>query len=423
MKAIKPISDLKTIIRVPGSKSITHRAVIAAALAGGESRLRDFLECEDTLYTINTLKELGVDISVNGNELKVMGCGGEFAPVPYKKELYLGNSGTSFRLLLSVVALGRGEFFMTGIDRMLERPIWPLVTAVNKLGGSVSCVTRNNYPPVLVRADGIRGGKVDIQGNQSSQFLSSLLLTGPYSENGVEIKVSGDLVSKPYVDMTIDVMAQFGVPIERDGYTYFKIQANRKYRHGNISIQGDASSASYFWAAAAVTGGTVITENIQPFNTRQGDMALLDIMKEMGCLVEKESDRVIVHGGRLSGIDVDMSSMPDMVPTLAAMALFADGKTIIRNVPHLRHKESDRLQAVAFEWGRMGARVKELEDGLIIHGGKKLSGGVMDPHNDHRIAMSLAVAGLRVPGLTIKDKTCVKKSFPRFWELWDTLTL
>jgi len=421
MKEIKPISSLHATSRIPGSKSISHRAIIAASLAGGESRLKNILECEDTLYTAATLKALGVKISSEAETLRVSGTGGRFPPVPDRKQLYLGNSGTSFRLLLSVVALGHGEFVMTGTPRMLTRPIGALVSALNQLDVEASCMEQNACPPVLIKADGFRGGKTQIAGNQSSQFLSSLLLSGPCAEKGLEIEVTGELVSSPYVDITVDVMGQFGVNVERDEYRYFKIPSDQGYEACEFTVQGDASSASYFWAAAAVTGGTVITENIHPFKTRQGDIRFLEILEKMGCRIVKESDRVIVHGGELSGIEADMSSMPDMVPSLAAVAIFAQGTTHIRNVHHLRIKESDRLHAVALEWSKLGAGVKETEDGLIIHGGGNLKGARVDPHDDHRIAMSLAVVGLKVSGVRIRDEDCVGKSFPRFWNLWDSL--
>lgn len=421
MKEIKLISDLYATSKIPGSKSITHRAIIAAGLAEGRSLLKNFLECEDTTYTANTLQELGVGISFETDNLRVAGTGGTFKPAPSRKELYLGNSGTSFRLLLSVVALGHGEFVMTGTPRMLTRPIGALVTALNKLDVKASCVEQNSCPPVLVRADGIRGGKTQIAGNLSSQFLSSLLLSAPYATSDVEIEVTGELVSSPYVDITVDVMEQFGVEVERDQYRYFKIPSGQGYEPREYTVQGDASSASYFWSAAAITGGTVTTENIFPFKTRQGDMGFLEVLSQMGCRVEKKNDRVIVHGGKLSGIDVDMSTMPDMVPSLAAVALFADGTTYIRNVHHLRIKESDRLHAMAVECNKLGARVEETDDGLIIHGNQDLSGAEVYPHDDHRIAMSFAVIGLKVPGVRIKDEDCVNKSFPQFWTLWDDL--
>jgi 3-phosphoshikimate 1-carboxyvinyltransferase len=421
MKTIRPKSRLNTTVRIPGSKSITHRAIIAAGLANGESLLQDFSECEDTFYTANALQELGVNLSYEGKSLRVTGTGGYFRPPLNSKRLYLGNSGTSFRLLLSVVALGQGEFILTGTQRMLTRPMGPLVTALKQLGVEVSCVENNECPPVFVKANGIRGGPVTIPGDKSSQFVSSLLLSGPYAESDIEIKLAGELVSRPYVDVSIDVMELFGVKVDREGYRYFRIPSGQAYQARKFTIQGDASSASYFWAAAAVTGGTVVTENINPYATRQGDIRFLETLERMGCLIEKKSDRVVVHGGTLSGIDVKMNDMPDMVPTLAAIGLFARGKTTIRNVSYLRYKESDRLRAIALEWNRLGGRVVETDDGLIIHGGRPLSGTLTNPHEDHRLAMSLAVVGLRVPGIKIRKEGCVNKSFINFWELWDKL--
>ncbi len=421
MKTAKGQSGLNARVRIPGSKSITHRAIIAAGLAEGRSVLKDFLECEDTLYTINALREIGVEISINGTELEIKGRRGHFHHDSIRKEIYLGNSGTSFRLLLSVVALCRGELFMTGTKRMQKRPVGPLVEALNRLGVDASCVEKDGCPPVHIKANGIRGGRVSVQGNQSSQFLSSLLLSGPYADTEIEVEVTGESVSKPYVDMTLHVMNQFGIRVERDHYNRFKIPSGQKYTGREFTVQGDASSASYFWAAAAVTGGTIATHNIHPHTTRQGDIRFLEILESIGCAIEKGSDRVTVHGGDLTGIEVDMGDLPDMVPTLAAVALFAKGRTIIRNVAHLRHKESDRLRALALEWGRIGGRIKELPDGLVIHGEAPLSGTIVTPHNDHRLAMSLAVVALRVPNLQIKGKDCVKKSFPTFWNSWNCL--
>ena len=421
MKVIQPRPPIDVTVRMPGSKSITHRALITAGLAQGESLLDRFLACEDTLYTVNALRELGVQILIEGERAKVLGTGAKFSPAKCRREIFLGNSGTSYRLLLSTVALARGEHILTGTPRMHKRPIGDLVKAMNQLGVKACCIEKNGCPPVLVHANGIPGGKADIPGEQSSQFVSSLLLSGPCAENEIEIEVKGKLVSGPYVDLTLDVMEQFGVSVVREGYGYFKIPSGQEYRSCQFTVEGDVSSASYFWAAAAVTGGVATTKNIRSHATCQGDIGFLEILEEMGCTIERATDQVVVHGGPLSGIDADMSAMPDMVPTLAAIAPFAKGRTTMRNVSHLRHKESDRLTAVATEWHRLGSRVEELADGLIIHGGERLSGAVVDPHDDHRLAMSLAVVGLRVPGIKIRNEGCVNKSFERFWELWETL--
>jgi len=421
MKENKLISDLNAIVRIPGSKSITHRAIIAASLAQGRSVLTDFLECEDTRHTIHALRQIGVPIAIDGTSLLIQGRGGKFDLDPAGIKIHVGNSGTSLRLLLSVVSLLRGQFLITGTKRMRERPVGPLVEALNDLGADASCVQQDGCPPVDIRANGLRGGRVSINGSQSSQFLSSLLLAGPYADTDIDIDVTENLISKPYVDMTVHVMKHFGVFVDRDRYRRFKIPSGQKYQARWFGVQGDASSASYFWAAAAVTGGTVATCNIDPHTTWQGDIGFLEILERMGCIIEKGSDRVIVHGRPLSGIEVDMGDLPDMAPTLAAVALFAKGRTVIHNVAHLRHKESDRLHDLAVEWGRIGAQVKELPDGLVIHGGEPLSPAIVNPHDDHRLAMSLAVIGLRVPRLRIRDQDCVKKSFPSFWRLWNGL--
>jgi 3-phosphoshikimate 1-carboxyvinyltransferase len=333
----------------------------------------------------------------------------------------MGNSGTSYRLLLTTAALAQGEILLSGSPRMQERPIGSLVKALNQLGVDASCIEQKDLPPVLIRAKGISGGRVEIEGTQSSQYVSSLLLSAPYADKDVEIRVTGNLVSKPYVDITLDVMKTFGISVVRDGYVYFKVPSGQRYQACRFQTDGDVSSASYFWAAAAVTGGTMITKNIHPHTTRQGDLGLLDILERMGCYVERRHDSVLVQGGVLSGIDVDMGAMPDMVPTLAAIAPFANGKTGIRNIAHLRHKESDRLHAIASEWNKLGSRIEEMDDGIIIPGGERLSGTTVDPHNDHRLAMSLAVIGLRVQGISVKNETCVTKSFPQFWDLWGKL--
>lgn len=421
MKEIIPRTDINTVVNIPGSKSLSHRALITAGLARGESKLESFLTCEDTLLTLNALKDMGVEISTVGDDVLIKGNGGSFALSTEKKDIYLGNSGTSFRLLLSVAALGRGEFIFRGAPRMNSRPIKALVDAMCRLGVQTTCIEQNGYPPVHINAMGIKGGKVEISGDISSQYISSLLLSGPYAEKDVTIEVIGKLISRPYLDLTMDVMDDFGVQVEHDDYKYFRVPSGKEYQARSYRIDGDISSASYFWGAAAVTGGEIRTKNIHPISTRQGDIALLNILEKMGCHIEKRTDEVVVRGDRLSGVEVDMGAMPDMVPTLASVALFADGKTTIRNVAHLRHKESDRLGDTAREWSRLGARVVVLEDGLEISGGDKLHGALLDPHNDHRLAMSLAIVGLKVPGIMIKNENCVDKSFPSFWKLWESI--
>ncbi|MBF0509584.1 MAG: 3-phosphoshikimate 1-carboxyvinyltransferase [Deltaproteobacteria bacterium] len=421
MKKIQPADYIDAYVTIPGSKSVTHRAAIAAALATGTSRLDKFLACEDTMFTIQTLQALGVTMSLTGETLTVSGTGGKLLDQPGEKEIFLGNSGTSFRLLLSVAALARGRFLFTGSPRMLKRPIADLVQALNGLGVNAWCVNDDGCPPVMMEATGsVYGGSVGVRGADSSQFISSLLLMAPYAANEVRIEVTGPLVSAPYVRLTLDVMSKFGLQVGHQGLSHFLITPGTGYKGRFLTVEGDASNASYFWAAAAVTGGKVTTGNIH-LGSEQGDLNFLEIIQAMGCQVIKMPDEVTVIGGPLRGLDVDMNTMPDLVPTLAVMALFAQGKTAITNVGHLRHKESDRLAAISAELRRLGGKIEELPDGLVIHGGEKLSGADMETYNDHRMAMSLAVAGLRVADVRIKDEGCVVKSFPKFWDVWETL--
>jgi 3-phosphoshikimate 1-carboxyvinyltransferase len=422
MKKIKPKNILNSTVAIPGSKSLTHRALIAAGLADGKSILKSFLSCEDTLYTANMLQRLGINIAFKDDIAEVNGNSGIFKLFADKQEIDLGNSGTSYRLLLSIAALARGKYVFTGSERMKERPVAYLVNALRSLGVDAAYLEKEGYPPVLINASGIKGGRVKVQGDISSQYISSLLLSGPYAKSDLIIEIDGELVSKPYIDLTLDVMDAFGVSIEHVDYQVFHVPAGQLYRAREFVIDGDASSASYFWGAAAITGGGVKTENIYPLKTRQGDIGLLNILAAMGCCIVRDDSSVTVTGAPIKGVNVDMGTMPDMVPTLAVIALFAEGKTEITNVAHLRHKESDRIADTANELRRIGGRVEEMEDGLVIYGGEKqLHGAEIDPHDDHRLAMSFAMAGLKIPDIIIKNEDCVKKSFPTFWSLWKTL--
>jgi 3-phosphoshikimate 1-carboxyvinyltransferase len=421
MKRIQTKAFIDATVSVPGSKSMTHRALITAALADGESQISGAVLCEDTIYTARSLSHMGAGIYKNGPALTVKGTGGRLSSPPEGVTLYLGNSGTSMRLLLSVAALGRGTFHLTGTERLCERPVEDLVRALKSIGAGFSFPGVPGYPPLTLRANGLLGGHVELKADLSSQFLSSLLLAAPYAAEDMVIQIKGKAVSMPYVNLTLDVMNSFGISVDRIDDRTYCIEGKKSYFPCEYRIEGDASSASYFWAAAAVTGGRVVTKNIFPKKSKQGDFGFLDILHRMGCDIQRDTDSVEVKGGPLRGISVDMGDLPDMVPTLAAVALFAHGKTEIRNVSHLRHKESDRLSAIACEWRRLGGNVEETSSSLIIRGGGNLHGGLMDPRQDHRIAMSLAVAGLKVPEITIQDSRCVGKSFPDFWKLWERL--
>jgi 3-phosphoshikimate 1-carboxyvinyltransferase len=407
-------------VHIPGSKSISHRFLIASALARGESTLSNVLECEDTTLTLEALRALGVPITYEGNDIRVAGSVGNLTPYEKNTRLFAGNSGTSFRLLLSVAALTEGTVLLTGTERMKHRPIGPLVEALETLGAEIDYTGEKGYPPVLVKSSCIRGGEIRMRGNESSQYISSILLCAPYAASDIVIHVDETPVSCSYIDLTLDAMKTFGIEVEREGYRTFRVRSGDGYLAQHASVQADISSASYFWAAAAVTGETVLTENTDLSRTCQGDAGFLDLLEAAGCLVVRERRKVMVRGDQLRAIEADMAAMPDMVPTLAAVALFSTGTTKIRNILHLRYKESDRIKAITLEWAKMGANVEEKKDALIVQGGLPLKGTRIDPHNDHRIAMSAAVAGLRVP-LRVDNPGCVRKSFPDFWKLWEDL--
>lgn len=418
MIQITPVKKIDATVEVPGSKSITQRALIAAALAKGDSTLIGPLSSEDTSYTIGALRAMGIEIDDRDPASWVVhGCGGKISEPT--RNIFLGNNGTATRFLTSVAALGHGTFQITGDPRMSERPITPLMQALEGWGVNVRSDADNGCPPLTIEADGITGGTTILPEGKSSQYLSSLLLVAPYAEATAELEVQGEVLSKPYVEMTMEVMADFGMSGEAaPSLAYFKIPQGsyigREYR-----IEGDASGASYFWAAAAITGGRVTVANV-PVPSLQGDANLVPLLARMGCQVEQTGHGITVQGpDRLTGIEVDMGNMPDVAPTLAVVAAFAEGTTIINNIAHLRIKECDRISAMVTELGKMGADVDEEHDRMVIHGtagGGNLHGATIKTYHDHRIAMCFGVAGLQVEGVEITGEECVAKSFPDFWE-------
>jgi 3-phosphoshikimate 1-carboxyvinyltransferase len=323
------------------------------------------------------------------------------------------------RLLAAVAALGQGVCVLTGSPRMQKRPIQDLLLGLNQMGVGARSVNADGCPPIEVTGGGLKGGRVTIDCRISSQYLSALLMIAPFAKETVTITVSGGLVSRPYVDMTIAVMEGFGTTVQRNGYERFVVTGGQAYRAGNHAVEPDCSQAGYFWAAAAISGVGVTVAGTSK-TSLQGDVRFTECLAAMGCRVLEDSDGIKVTGGPLTGVIVDMADMPDMVPTLAVVAAFARGTTVIENVAHLRAKESDRLGAVAAELTKMGIEADCVGSGLRIVGGHP-QGAAIDTYNDHRIAMSFALAGLKVPGIKIKDETCVKKSFPNFWEVFNSL--
>ena len=417
MIEIQPAAKIKAVVAVPGSKSITQRALIAAALAEGESILLGPLESEDTRYTAAALEQMGLTVDTGEDKWTVKGSGGRIATP--EKEIFLGNNGTATRFLTSVAALGSGTFQISGDERMAERPILPLMQALQGWGGDISSINNNGCPPLLIKANGLSGGKTILPEGKSSQYLSSLLLVGPYARQEAELDVEGEILSLPYVIMTLAVMEAFGIRVEaNESLNSYRIPQGI-YSAREYAIEGDASNESYFYAAAAVTGGEVTVPNV-PVPSLQGDAAFVALLARMGCQVNKTGEGLTVSGpDELKGITIDMADMPDVVPTLAVVASQAQGRTTIKNIGHLRIKECDRLHVMAVELAKMGARVQELEDTLVIEGkdpDAPLHGAEINTYNDHRIAMSFALAGLAVPGVKVLGEECVAKSFPDFWE-------
>lgn len=418
MKTITPIHNLDATVTVPGSKSITQRALIAAALAEGESVLIGPLASEDTRYTMAALRAMGIGIDDHDPERwLVRGSGGAIeAP---EGDIFLGNNGTATRFLTSVAALGHGRFRISGDKRMAERPIAPLLDALLGWQVQVESEAGNGCPPLTIQAAGIAGGRTVLPEGKSSQYLSSLLLVAPYAARPAELEVRGEVLSRPYVEMTLAVMADFGIRVEAAPSLHFFRIPQGRYAGREYQVEGDASGASYFWAAAAVTGGRVTVANV-PVPSLQGDAHLVPLLARMGCTVHRAGQGITVQGpARLEAIEADMGDMPDVAPTLAVVAAFAEGTTVISNIAHLRIKECDRVSAVVTELRKMGAEVEEEHDRMLIHGragGVNLHGAAIETYHDHRIAMCFAVAGLKVSGVEITNETCVAKSFPDFWE-------
>ena len=418
MKIIQGRVRARTEVHVPGSKSFTHRVLIAAALSDGLCVIENPLFSEDTLLTINALERMGVRIEACEDLAKVLGTGGSLAPCT--EPIYLGNSGTSMRLLAAVAALGKGDYRFYGTSRMHQRPIADLLGALNQIKVHASSFDGTGCPPITITGGSALGGTVRLDCSKSSQYLSALLLIAPCTRFGMEIFTQGRVVSRPYIDLTVDVMERFGVSVKRNGYERFYVPPGQVYRSGTCDVEPDASQAGYFWAAAAITGACITVQGLSR-QSRQGDVRFTEVLERMGCRIVESSRGIEVCGrGELRPVDADMGDMPDLVPTLAVVAAFADGVTTIRNVGHLKEKESDRLAAVATELKRMGIDASFTDSELRIAGGKP-SGALIHTYNDHRMAMSFALAGLQTPGIVIENKECVVKSFPNFWHVFESL--
>lgn len=419
IEVIPVVGPVQGRIRPPGSKSLTNRALIVAALAHGTSRLQGVLDSQDTRVMIDSLQRLGLQVQHDAVActVDIIGCGGQIPN--HQADLWLENSGTSIRFLTAMCALGHGVYRLDGNERMRERPIGELVKGLQQLGVDLQCELGTECPPVVVRASGLQGGVTHVPGSVSSQFLSALLMAAPAANGPLDIQIDGHLVSEPYIDMTMGVMAKFGVQVQTPQPGLYCIQP-QAYKSNQYDIEPDASAASYFFALAAITGGEITVEGLSRWSL-QGDIHFVEALEQMGCAIHYDQDSITVRGKPLRGIEIDMNEISDTAQTLAVVAPFAQGPTRIYNVKHMRFKETDRITALVTELRRLGLHVDETEDGLTIHP------GVMNPatiatYDDHRMAMSFALIGLKTPGIHIANPGCTAKTYPRYFEDLAALT-
>ncbi len=413
---LEPIVRVEGTVNLPGSKSVSNRALLLAALARGTTRLTNLLDSDDIRHMLNALKTLGVsyELSANKTECTVHGLGRAFSssePV----NLFLGNAGTAMRPLCAALCLSNGEFTLTGEPRMEERPIAHLVDALRQAGAHVHYLKKDGYPPLTIEGKGLWGGEVVIDGSVSSQFLTAFLMAAPLASGDVRIRIRGELVSKPYIDITLHIMKQFGVTVEHDDYQVFYVRGNQTYvSPGTFLVEGDASSASYFLAAGAIKGKVRVTGIGK--NSIQGDIRFADVLEKMGAKITWGDDFIEAENvGELQAVDLDMNQIPDAAMTIATAALFANGKTAIRNIYNWRVKETDRLTAMATELRKVGAEVVEGHDFIEITPPAQLKHAAIDTYNDHRIAMCFSLVALSDTKVTINDPGCTSKTFPDYF--------
>ncbi|KJG11352.1 3-phosphoshikimate 1-carboxyvinyltransferase [Photobacterium kishitanii] len=413
---LQPIAKVNGEVNLPGSKSVSNRALLLAALAQGTTRLTNLLDSDDIRHMLNGLKQLGVNyrLSADKTECEVDGLGHAFTATE-PLELYLGNAGTAMRPLAAALCLGTGEYILTGEPRMKERPIGHLVDALRSAGAEITYLENEHYPPLKIIGTGLNGGEVEIDGSISSQFLTAFLMAAPLASADTVITIKGDLVSKPYIDITLHIMAQFGVKVENRDYQQFVVKGCQQYQSpGEFLVEGDASSASYFLAAAAIKGGAIKVTGIGK-NSIQGDIQFADALAAMGADIEWGDDYVIARCGKLTAVDMDFNHIPDAAMTIATTALFAKGTTSIRNVYNWRVKETDRLAAMATELRKVGAEVEEGSDYITITPPTKLNHAVIDTYDDHRMAMCFSLVALSDTAVTINDPKCTSKTFPDYF--------
>ena len=415
---LKPLKTVRGEVTLPGSKSLSNRILLLAALAKGQTRITNLLNSDDVNHMLNALTLLGVsyDLSEDRTACTVNGLAGVFN-VNTATTLFLGNAGTAVRPLTAALCLSGGSFEITGEPRMYERPIGDLIDAMAQLGAEVTYLTDEGFPPLKIEGKPLAGGKVSIRGNISSQYLTALLMVAPLLKSDLEIQVEGELVSKPYIDITLDTMAKFGINVANNNYQSFVVKGGQTYAAaGEIMVEGDASSASYFLAAAAIGGGPVRVHGTGNASV-QGDAAFARVLEQMGAKVEYSDYWIEVTGtGELNGVDVDLNHIPDAAMTIATAALFAKGPTCIRNIYNWRVKETDRLNAMATELRKVGATVEEGEDYIHITPPSALTAAAIDTYDDHRMAMCFSLASFGDAEITINDPKCTSKTFPTYFD-------
>ena len=419
---LDPIAKVSGEVNVPGSKSLSNRALLLAALAEGETELTNLLDSEDIEHMLNALTKLGVSyrLSEDKTQCVVQGNGGAFN-VAEPLELFLGNAGTAMRPLCAALAASNVDTVLTGEPRMEERPIGDLVDALREADAEVTYLKNEGFPPLQIKGKTLNGGEMSVDGSVSSQFLTALLMAAPLFSGDVTIRIKGELVSKPYIDITLDTMAKFGVTVENDNYQTFTISGDAKYiAPGKFMVEGDASSASYFLAAGAIKGGKVRVTGIGQ-NSIQGDIRFADVLEAMGATVVWNDEYVEITGAPLKGVNMDMNHIPDAAMTIATTALFAEGPTTMTNIYNWRVKETDRLAAMATELQKLGAKVEEGHDYIKVWPTDSLKHAEIDTYNDHRIAMCFSLVALSDTPVTINDPGCTRKTFPDYFTRFKTL--
>ena len=419
---LQPIKKFSGTINLPGSKSVSNRALLLSALSQGKTRLTNLLDSDDVRYMLDALNALNIKYHLSDDRTicDIEGVGGKLHSA-HPLELFLGNAGTAMRPLAAALCLADNNIVLTGEPRMKERPIGHLVDALRQGGAKIDYLENEGYPPLHIHG-GFTGGKIAVNGSVSSQFLTALLMAAPLASNDTEITIIGDLVSKPYIDITIKMMAIFGVSVINNQYQTFVIKANQTYQSpGSYLVEGDASSASYFLAAAAIKGGTVRVTGVGK-KSLQGDTQFAHVLEKMGAKITWADDYIECSRGELNGVDMDMNHIPDAAMTIATTALFADGTTTIRNIYNWRVKETDRLSAMANELRKVGATVEEGEDYISITPPAKLNHAEIKTYNDHRMAMCFSLVALSDTPVTILDPKCTMKTFPDYFEQFKRLS-